>query len=337
MELVRAGPPFPYLRWTGPLLSRALQRRGQVSGQRRGDVDRLARSRDAGTRAGRRAGTGAPARGGPACRTPDRRRPDARSPAGARGSGACARSRAARAAACRCGSARSTSKWVIASRGSSVSVETRVRTRRSRPSGASILPRRAGGRPSTSARYSRTSSRAASSAFSAAWTGSERATTSRPDVSRSSRCTMPARSGSAAGHPAGQRLRERAVAVPARRMHDHARRLVDDDQVLVLPGDRERAPGTAAAGASPGGSVHAARARRPRAPGAWPAAAPSTVTCPPSISRCAAAREPAWAARNTSRRSPADSAGTVSSRGIGLGAPSRRSLEHVDRAPARRR
>ena len=39
------------------------------------------------------------------------------------------------------GSARSTSKCVTASRGSSVSVEMRVRTRRSRPSGASIVPR----------------------------------------------------------------------------------------------------------------------------------------------------------------------------------------------------
>ena len=36
-----------------------------------------------------------------------------------------------------------------------------------------------------------------------------------------------------------QRLHERALAVPARRVHDDARRLVHDDQVLVLPGDPE--------------------------------------------------------------------------------------------------
>ena len=46
-----------------------------------------------------------------------------------------------RAAACRRAAPRSTSKWVTASRGSSVSVDIRVRTRRSRPSGASIVPR----------------------------------------------------------------------------------------------------------------------------------------------------------------------------------------------------
>ncbi len=42
----------------------------------------------------------------------------------------------------------------------------------------------------------------------------------------------------AAGAP-GQRLRERALAMPARRVHDDARGLVDDDQMLVLQSDGE--------------------------------------------------------------------------------------------------
>ena len=56
--------------------------------------------------------------------------------------------------------ARSTSKCVTASRGVSVSSERRVGSRRSRPIGASIRPARERGRPRTSARYSRSSSRA---------------------------------------------------------------------------------------------------------------------------------------------------------------------------------
>ena len=54
---------------------------------------------------------------------------------------------------------RSISKCVRASRGSSASIDMSVRSRRSRPIGASIVPVRAAGRPSTSARYSRLSRR----------------------------------------------------------------------------------------------------------------------------------------------------------------------------------
>jgi hypothetical protein len=39
----------------------------------------------------------------------------------------------------------------------------------------------------------------------------------------------------AAGGAAGERLHERAVGVTGGGMHDDARRLVDDEQVLVLP------------------------------------------------------------------------------------------------------
>ena len=44
----------------------------------------------------------------------------------------------------------------------------------------------------------------------------------------------------AAAGATGERLRQRAVAVAARGMHDDARRLVDDDQMLVLERDGER-------------------------------------------------------------------------------------------------
>jgi hypothetical protein len=44
----------------------------------------------------------------------------------------------------------------------------------------------------------------------------------------------------ARGTARGQGLRQRRAAVPAGRVHDHAGWLVDDQQVLVLVGDRER-------------------------------------------------------------------------------------------------
>jgi hypothetical protein len=37
-----------------------------------------------------------------------------------------------------------------------------------------------------------------------------------------------------------QRVDQRAARVPGGRMHHHARRLVDDDQIAVLVDDRER-------------------------------------------------------------------------------------------------
>ena len=89
--------------------------------------------------------------------------------------------------------------------------------RRSCPCGPRAGPRRARGtRGAARARRS--------SAFSARWTSSFLATTSRPEVSRSSRCTIPARHGSPAAGPArGQRLGQRAGPVPAGRMHHDAR------------------------------------------------------------------------------------------------------------------
>ena len=106
------------------------------------------------------------------------------------------------------GSSRSIAKCVRASRGSSESIDISTRSRRSRPIGASIVPLRAGGVPTTSARYSRRSVRSAISALSARCAGSLLATTSSPEVSRSSRWTMPAPPRLlTAGATAGERLR----------------------------------------------------------------------------------------------------------------------------------
>ena len=160
-------------------------------------------------------------------RTRGRRRRDGRSPAGGRGSGGCGRCRGAGAAACRGRARARSSKCVRASRGSAPSTAMRVRTRGSRPIGASIVPVRAGGRPSTSARYSRSMRRVGERACRRRWASSVRATTSRPEVSRSRRWTMPARSGSAAGRGGAEQLGERALAVAARGVHDEAGRLVD--------------------------------------------------------------------------------------------------------------
>ena len=122
------------------------------------------------------------------------------------------------------GSARSVSKWVTAWCGSSVSVEIRVRTRRSRPSGASIVPRRAGGRPSTSARYSRVISRARSAACSAAWVGLvARQQQQAGRVAVEAVHDARALGVRPAGDAARERLHERALRVPAAGMHDDAR------------------------------------------------------------------------------------------------------------------
>ena len=72
---------------------------------------------------------------------------------------------------------------------------------------------RAGGRPSTSARYSRTISRAASAAFSRRWAASLLATTSSPEVSLSRRWTIPGRHGSP---PAAPRAASAWESVPLR-------------------------------------------------------------------------------------------------------------------------
>ena len=226
-----------------------------------------------------------------------RRRPDGRSPAGARGSGACGRSRAARAAACRRAAPRSTSKWVIASRGSSVSVEIRVRTRRSRPSGASMVPRRAGGRPSTSARYSRRDrarlQRGLERARAPARSGRRRAgRTCRGPAG--ARCPARVRVV-AARHAAGERLRERAAAVPARRVDDHARRACRPPAgARPRRRRRTRAGGDVGLGVGRRRSSTRDHARRRAARGAWAAARRRRARARRRSAAGPPAREPAW-------------------------------------------
>ena len=103
-------------------------------------------------------------------------------------------SRRTRSNACS-GRSSTTSKCVTASRGVSVSSDCRVGSERSRPIAASIRPALDRGRPRTSARYSRSSRWRRTSPRSRLYASSVLATTSRPDVCRSSRCTMPGRSG----------------------------------------------------------------------------------------------------------------------------------------------
>ena len=276
------------------------------------------RSRGAGTPAGSRAGTGAarPWRGP----VPYSGSPTTGWPMASR----CARIWCVRPVSSRtrssvsAGSARSTSKCVTAVRGSSVSVETRVRTRRSRPSGASIVPAPRGG-PALDQRE------VLAHELAPRELRLERRVDGLATARRRAGPRCRGRAGArsrplgilAAGGAARERLGERALAVPARRVDDDARRLVDDDQVLVLPGDREARASAARAGSGRGGAVAAPpRPPRRRARGASGGATPSTVTRPASISLCAAEREPAWAARKTSSRSPAAAGGTVSSAAI---------------------
>ena len=85
--------------------------------------------------------------------------------------------------------------------------------------------------------------RAAIAAPSRRWARSVLATTIRPEVSRSSRCTTPgpalgsAGQGRAASH---QRVDQRIVPVAGRGMHHQPGRLVDDGEVLVFVHDGER-------------------------------------------------------------------------------------------------
>ena len=346
---MRAGPPFPYLRWTGSrnwptlpsptsggvglrkrggaaldgppsLLSRpgggSLQSRHQVLRERRLDVDAPVRSSDGRRPDGRRAGTGAPARRGRGGRTGDRRPPGGRSPEGERGSGAFAPSPGARAGASIPGSARSTAKCVTAVRGTSLSTEIRLRSRRSRPRGASIVPVRAGGRPSTSARYSRSirarlHQRAQAPVRLLALRHDQQARGVAVETVHDSR---PPGLGPP-GRASGQRLGERAGPVAASGVHDDARPACPR-RAGRRPRSgprRARRCGRPVAGARPPRRSILSPPRRRWRLGRG---APSTRTRPPSIRRCARAREPSGPARNVSRRSPASAAVTFSSRAI---------------------
>ena len=102
----------------------------------------------------------------------------------------------------------------------------------------------AGGLPDTSAKYSFSIDRAANCFESLAWATSFRATRIAPLVSRSSRWTMPGRlsppGAEARSEAELQGAGQRARPMAAGRMHDHARRLVDDHHVVVLVEDIQR-------------------------------------------------------------------------------------------------
>ena len=72
----------------------------------------------------------------------------------------------------------------------------------------------------------------------------------------------------ATGGPPLERLRERSHPVTARRMHDHAGRLVDHQQVLVLVGDAELRLAFSDAPPNPTRSRRRSRSTRPTGPGA---------------------------------------------------------------------
>ena len=138
--------------------------------------------------------------------------------------------------------ARSSSKWVTAGRSARPPTAMRPTSLRSRPIGASIVPRRDGGRPRTSAMYSRSISRCAHLlaqrrvglvAARRARAGRRcrgRAGGRRPGAARRRRRARPRlRSG---GAPASARP-------PRRRVRDDAGGLVGHDHVLVDQGERD--------------------------------------------------------------------------------------------------
>ena len=116
-----------------------------------------------------------------------------------------------------------------------------------------------------------------------------RATTIRPLVSLSSRCTMPARGRQRGpGVAREQAVEQRAAPVARRRMHHQPGGLVDHQQVFVLEHHLERP--WAPAG-RPGSAVWAAARSRPRRRPSpccaeRVATLPLSVTAPDSISCC---------------------------------------------------
>ena len=119
-------------------------------------------------------------------------------------------------------------------------------------------------------------------------------------MSRSSRCTTPGRSGSS---PPATRPASACTSVPARWPAPGCT-TTPAGLSTTSRCSSSQAIANGASGTSASGARRAARrprsARPPRRRGAWRAARPSTSTAPPSISRCAAAREPALRARKTS-------------------------------------
>ena len=218
------------------------ERYPQVVGQRRAHVDRRPRSPGGRTPAARRAGTGAPGRSGPDvpyCGSPHTGWPIAAMWTRIWWVRPVSRMTLSSAAV---GSRRSISKWVRAARGI-VGVDRHQHADRA---GRGRSGRRSSLSGPTDGRRPVPRTRDAAGAAPAATSergGPRRSWRPRadPEVSRSSRWTIPARQRLlAAGGPALERLGKRPGPVPARGMHDDPGGLVDHQQVLVLVGDGER-------------------------------------------------------------------------------------------------
>src|SRR5579862_9606593 len=199
--------------------------------------------------------------------------------------------------------------------------------------GASIVPRRDRGRPTTSARYSRVTPRDCTISCRRRCTSGERATTISPDVSRSRRCTIPGRSGSSppstsyASRPctsvprawpgAGWTTSPAGLSTTRRCSSSYgtARSIASGSSKLV-----GGAGGSNSSSSPPASFVLFGRAL------------PSTRTPPPRSSRSAAAREPISGreARKRSRRSPAALSGT--SRRVTAATAARNMLRGEERA-----
>ena len=163
-------------------------------------------------------------------RTADRRRPAGRSPPDARGSGACGRFPATRAADCAAPISSTTSKCVIAvARLSPSRIAMFSGLRRSRPSGASIVPL-CGLGPALDQRRVLTADLARLQLRPAARAARRRSCAhhQQPGGLLVEPVHDARALGVAAPGAAGQRLRERAGAVARRRMHDKPGGLVDD-------------------------------------------------------------------------------------------------------------
>ena len=272
--------------------------------------------------AGRPAGAAAGAAAG--LRRRSLRPPDVRSRSGGHGSGACGPVAIATRPRVTPSRGSAVTTRVTASRARLERTEMRFRSTGSRPIGQvdAAFPAAPGPRPGRripspppGPRTARARSACARSCL---------ATTSRPDVPRSRRCTMPGRSSPPmplrSCNVVQECIDEGAVRVAGGRMHDHARRLVDDDQIRVVVDDpRAAGPRDAAwPGPVPGGPP-APRHRPGRAiPGSSGGAVEPDPALPDQLLRSATGcRPPRRPARNRSSRVPASSGCTSRSDVLG--------------------
>ena len=135
----------------------------------------------------------------------------------------------------------------------------------------------------------------------------DRATTISPEVSRSSRWTMPVRPGSPPPTTPASASTSVPLCVPRARVDDEAGRLVDDGEVLVLPDERRRARAAGAAARPPERGSRASRRPRAGSSSAAPArrrAHPLRPPAPPPHASRRARRESGRAAPPPRRPAP---------------------------------